>query len=246
MILLMFGVGIHFSINDLLAVRNVADPGCDRPDPRRDPARGSRFGVALGWGLAGGLVLGPGGVGREHDRAPAGTRTARRGRLATGTGRHRLADRRRPLHGPRARPAADAGADAARRGRERRRRRRRRRHRDRQGRPCSRHSCWSSGCGSCRGCCEWVEGTRSRELFTLSVLAVAIGIAAAAYALFGVSFALGAFLAGVVLNESRGQPPGGRGCTADARRLRRPVLRVGRDAAGPVVPDRAADAPSCW
>ena len=49
---------------------------------------------------------------------------------------------------------------------------------------------------------EWVEGTGSRELFTLSVLAVAIGIAAAAYALFGVSFALGAFLAGVVLNES--------------------------------------------
>ena len=49
---------------------------------------------------------------------------------------------------------------------------------------------------------EWVEGTRSRELFTLSVLAVAIGIAAAAYALFGVSFALGAFLAGVVLDES--------------------------------------------
>jgi K+:H+ antiporter len=49
---------------------------------------------------------------------------------------------------------------------------------------------------------EWVEGTGSRELFTLSVLAVAIGIAFAAYALFGVSFALGAFLAGVVLNES--------------------------------------------
>ena len=48
----------------------------------------------------------------------------------------------------------------------------------------------------------WVKGTGSRELFTLSVLAVAIGIAVAAYAVFGVSFALGAFLAGVVLNES--------------------------------------------
>jgi CPA2 family monovalent cation:H+ antiporter-2 len=49
---------------------------------------------------------------------------------------------------------------------------------------------------------DWVEATGSRELFTLSVIAVAIGIAFAAYALFGVSFALGAFLAGVVLNES--------------------------------------------
>lgn len=42
----------------------------------------------------------------------------------------------------------------------------------------------------------------SRELFTLSVLAVALGIAFAAALLFGVSFALGAFLAGVVLSES--------------------------------------------
>jgi CPA2 family monovalent cation:H+ antiporter-2 len=47
-----------------------------------------------------------------------------------------------------------------------------------------------------------VARTGSRELFTLSVLAVAIGIAFAAFVLFGVSFALGAFLAGVVLNES--------------------------------------------
>ena len=42
----------------------------------------------------------------------------------------------------------------------------------------------------------------SRELFTLAVIAVAIGIAYAASALFGVSFALGAFLAGVVINGS--------------------------------------------
>jgi CPA2 family monovalent cation:H+ antiporter-2 len=43
----------------------------------------------------------------------------------------------------------------------------------------------------------------SRELFTLSVLAVALGIAYGSAALFGVSFALGAFFAGVVLSESR-------------------------------------------
>jgi CPA2 family monovalent cation:H+ antiporter-2 len=42
----------------------------------------------------------------------------------------------------------------------------------------------------------------SHELFTLAVLAVAIGIAYGAAALFGVSFALGAFCAGVVLSNS--------------------------------------------
>ena len=44
--------------------------------------------------------------------------------------------------------------------------------------------------------------TGSRELFTLSVLAVALGIAWGAAKLFGISFALGAFCAGVVLSKS--------------------------------------------
>jgi CPA2 family monovalent cation:H+ antiporter-2 len=47
-----------------------------------------------------------------------------------------------------------------------------------------------------------VARTGSRELFTLSVLAIALGIAYASAALFGVSFALGAFLAGLVVGES--------------------------------------------
>ncbi|MCW5610307.1 MAG: cation:proton antiporter [Rubrivivax sp.] len=42
----------------------------------------------------------------------------------------------------------------------------------------------------------------SRELFTLAVIAVAVGIAYGASALFGVSVALGAFFAGLVLRES--------------------------------------------
>ncbi|MEY8877884.1 MAG: YbaL family putative K(+) efflux transporter [Leptothrix sp. (in: b-proteobacteria)] len=42
----------------------------------------------------------------------------------------------------------------------------------------------------------------SRELFTLAVIAAAIGIAYGAAALFGVSFALGAFFAGMVMRES--------------------------------------------
>ena len=47
-----------------------------------------------------------------------------------------------------------------------------------------------------------VARTGSRELFTLSVLAAALGIAVGAAALFGVSFALGAFFAGLVISES--------------------------------------------
>lgn len=47
-----------------------------------------------------------------------------------------------------------------------------------------------------------VVGSGSRELFTLAVLAVALGVAVGASAIFGVSFALGAFVAGVVISES--------------------------------------------
>jgi CPA2 family monovalent cation:H+ antiporter-2 len=47
-----------------------------------------------------------------------------------------------------------------------------------------------------------VARTGSRELFTLCVIAAAVGIAYASAELFGVSFALGAFFAGMVLRES--------------------------------------------
>lgn len=47
-----------------------------------------------------------------------------------------------------------------------------------------------------------VARTGSRELFTLAVLAVSLGVAMGAATLFGVSFALGAFVAGVVISES--------------------------------------------
>ena len=47
-----------------------------------------------------------------------------------------------------------------------------------------------------------VSRTGSRELFTLAVVAAAIGIAYGAAALFSVSFALGAFFAGMVMRES--------------------------------------------
>jgi CPA2 family monovalent cation:H+ antiporter-2 len=47
-----------------------------------------------------------------------------------------------------------------------------------------------------------IAATRSRELFTLCVLVIALGIAAGSAMIFGVSMALGAFVAGMVVNRS--------------------------------------------
>ena len=49
---------------------------------------------------------------------------------------------------------------------------------------------------------DLVAATRSRELFTLTVLALALGIAVAATTIFGVSMALGAFIAGLTVGRS--------------------------------------------
>jgi CPA2 family monovalent cation:H+ antiporter-2 len=49
---------------------------------------------------------------------------------------------------------------------------------------------------------HWVAHTGSRELFRLAVLAIALGVAFGAATLFDVSFALGAFFAGMILAES--------------------------------------------
>ena len=49
---------------------------------------------------------------------------------------------------------------------------------------------------------HYVAYTGSRELFRLAVLAIALGVAFGAAALFDVSFALGAFFAGMILSES--------------------------------------------
>ena len=49
---------------------------------------------------------------------------------------------------------------------------------------------------------HFVSQTRSRELFRLAVLAIALGVAYGATYFFGVSFALGAFFAGMVMSSS--------------------------------------------
>jgi CPA2 family monovalent cation:H+ antiporter-2 len=76
----------------------------------------------------------------------------------------------------------------------------------------------------------------SRELFILAVGALSLG-AAVLSARFGLSLALGAFIAGTILGESL--PSGARGGVAGAGHLRRAVLRLGRDA-GRAPPDRPA------
>jgi CPA2 family monovalent cation:H+ antiporter-2 len=50
---------------------------------------------------------------------------------------------------------------------------------------------------------ERIAFTRSRELFILAVLAITLGVAMSAAELFGVSLALGAFVAGVIISQSR-------------------------------------------
>jgi CPA2 family monovalent cation:H+ antiporter-2 len=49
---------------------------------------------------------------------------------------------------------------------------------------------------------ERIAATGSRELFRLAVLAIALGVALGSAYIFGVSFALGAFFAGMILRES--------------------------------------------
>ena len=49
---------------------------------------------------------------------------------------------------------------------------------------------------------DYIERTRSRELFTLTVLVLALGIAVGSAQIFSVSMALGAFLAGMVVGRS--------------------------------------------
>src|SRR4029450_2709171 len=56
-ILLMFGVGIEFSIRDLLSVRGIAIPGAIGQIVVAT-LLGAALGVGLGWGVGGGVVLG--------------------------------------------------------------------------------------------------------------------------------------------------------------------------------------------
>jgi CPA2 family monovalent cation:H+ antiporter-2 len=199
-ILLMFGVGIHFSIPDLLAVRGVAIPGAIG-QILVATLLGAGLGVLLGWGLTGGVVLGLA-VSVASTvvllRALEG-----RGELDTPQGRVAvgwlivedlftvLVLVLLPTLAPMLLGEGGGIGDVA----------------LGLGVAIAKLVVFAAlmlvvGVRVVPRLLEYVERTGSRELFTLSVLAIAIGIAVAASVAFGVSFALGAFLAGIVLNES--------------------------------------------
>jgi CPA2 family monovalent cation:H+ antiporter-2 len=85
------------------------------------------------------------------------------------------------------------------------------------------------------GCWNTWPGTGSRELFTLCVLAIALGVAFGAAALFGVSLRAGRVLRRHAAQRVRTQPQGGRRFAAAARCLRGAVLRLGGHAVQPAI-----------
>lgn len=199
-ILLMFGVGLHFHPGDLLAVKGIAVPGAVAQSAVAT-ALGALVAVAFGWSFGAGAVLG-------MAVAVASTVVLMRVLLDNdqlGTAHGRIAVGwlivediftvvvlvlLPVMAGALSGTAAGLGAAAGALG-------------------------WALfklavlfalllGVGSrvVPKLLAQVARSRSRELFTLAVLAAALAIAAGSALLFGASMALGAFLAGMVVGRS--------------------------------------------
>jgi CPA2 family monovalent cation:H+ antiporter-2 len=202
-ILLMFGVGIHFSIHDLMAVRSIAIPGA-LIQTAVAVALGVALGSALGWGLGGGLVLGLAlsiastvvVLRALGDRSEQDTI---QGQIAIGwlIVEDLLAVLVLVLL-PSIAPILEGQADVA-----------------SAGQAAIVAIAIALGKAALFAILMIVAGARlvpwlmlvvaregSRELFSLAVLAIALGLAFVSSSVFGVSFALGAFLAGAVVSES--------------------------------------------
>ena len=199
--LLMFGVGLHFSVGDLMSVKGIALPGA-----LVQMAAATAMGGALahwwwGWTIAASLVFG---LALSVASTVVLLRALEsRELLHTGNGRIAvgwlvvedlamvLALVLIPVLGDKSDGGAGSGADLA----------------------------WTIAktlvavagfvavmLVAGRRLLPWmlwqVNRTGSRELFTLATVAAAVGLAVGAAALFGVSVALGAFFAGLVLRES--------------------------------------------
>jgi CPA2 family monovalent cation:H+ antiporter-2 len=199
-ILLMFGVGLHVAPRDLLAVRRVAVPGA-LAQMAVATALGAALGLAWGWSWQGAVVFG---LALSVASTVVALRTLEsRGRLDSVDGRTTvgwlvvqdlamvlvlvllptLAPRALGITGDGATPLAGLGLVLAK---------------------VVAFLALMLVVG--RRAVPWllarVARTGSRELFTLAVLTIALGVAVGASALFGVSFALGAFFAGLVIAES--------------------------------------------
>lgn len=199
-ILLMFGVGLHFSLKDLMAVKSIAIPGAVAQIAVAT-LLGMGLSSLLGWSLATGLVFGlclstASTVVLLRALEERQLIDSQRGQIAIGwlivedlamVLTLVLLPAFRDMIGAEHADTSKLLSDLA----------------------------WTIGKVVAfitlmivvgRRLVPWVlaksASTGSRELFTLAVLAMALGIAFGAVKLFDVSFALGAFFAGVVLNES--------------------------------------------
>jgi CPA2 family monovalent cation:H+ antiporter-2 len=196
-ILLMFGVGLHFSLRDLMAVRRIALPGA-LVQMAAATTMGWFLGTRLGWSDAEGLLFGLSLSVASTVVLLRGLESVRlldtdRGRIAVGW---LVVEDLAMVLALVLVPALAGGAGG------------------KGGGVLGALLITFAKVGAFvalmmlvgRRALPWllerVAGTGSRELFTLFVLASATGVAFGAAALFGVSFALGAFFAGMLLNES--------------------------------------------
>lgn len=211
-ILLMFGVGLHFSVKELMSVKTIAIPGA-LGQIAVATAAGTGLGWMMGWGLGAGLIFGLAlsvastvvllRALQERDLVET-----QRGRIAVGwlvveDLAMVLALVMIPplagLLGGREVPVEESAAQVARIGIG----------------PIAATLLITAfkvsafvaimlvvGRRLIPWLLDYVAGTGSRELFRLSVLAIALGVAYGSSTIFGVSFALGAFFAGMVMAGS--------------------------------------------
>ncbi|KPL67896.1 sodium:proton antiporter [Erythrobacter sp. SG61-1L] len=196
-ILLMFGVGLHFSLKELMAVRKVAIPGAVAQIGVA-MLLGTGLALLLGWGVAGGIVFGlalsvASTVVLLRALQERRLLETERGKIAVGW---LIVEDLVMVFALVLLPAVAAGDGSI--------------------------AGISNALGLTmvkvgafiafmlivgRRAIPWllheVAHSGSRELFRLAVLAIALGVAFGAAALFGVSFALGAFFAGMILSESQ-------------------------------------------
>lgn len=203
-ILLMFGVGLHFSLKDLMAVRKIAIPGAVTQITAAT-VMGLGLALALGWSVGAGIVFG---LALSVASTVVLLRALQERRLVE-TGRGKIAvgwliveDLAMVLAlvllpalsgvlGGEAPASTTAGGGVL--------------------------GAFALTIGKViafvafmlivgRRVIPWIlhriAHTGSRELFRLGVLAIALGVAFGSAALFGVSFALGAFFAGMIMAES--------------------------------------------
>ncbi|MFS0850148.1 YbaL family putative K(+) efflux transporter [Novosphingobium panipatense] len=199
-ILLMFGVGLHFSLRDLLAVKSIAIPGA-LVQISAATLMGIGIGTLMGWGLIAGFVFGlalsvASTVVLLRALQSRNLVETERGRIAVGWLIVEDLVMVLALVLLPALASGLAGGDAA------------------ASLPWVLASTLLKVAGFVALMLivgrrvlpwglHWVVHTGSRELFRLAVLAVALGVAFGAAYVFDVSFALGAFFAGMILGETQ-------------------------------------------